>query len=83
MAGIRIGAGWRDWAAEIPPRAVPEAPEACRCRAIEVGCTDWYIYPRSEPAPGECAADSPSKVATSMRRIAPAAGAWVKRPAGD
>ncbi len=72
MAAIRIGAGWRKRGAEIP---LPAVPEVRPCRAIEVGCTDWYIYPRSDPVARECAPAPGAKVAAMRQRIAPCAGA--------
>lgn len=58
---------------------------------IEVGCTDWYIYPHVEPDANEGAAPTrgeraprlTAKLAALTRRVEPGAGAWVKRPLTD
>ena len=68
MAAMRIGVGGRECGADTP---LPAVPEVRPCRAIEVGCTDWYIYPRSEPMAREHSPRPAAKVATTRRRIAP------------
>lgn len=75
------GAAW-------PPIVAPaeRLPKGVACpqepRPIEIGCTDWYIYPHAAPTAGgeRPAPHLAAKFAAMKRQVTPGPRAWVKRP---
>ena len=69
----------RDTAAAVVPRAVPAHPYP----AIEIGCTDWYLYADARPEPETGAPNPATRLAAVTRRMVRPPGAWVKQPAAS
>jgi hypothetical protein len=75
MAGKRIGVACSECGAVVAlkreARAVPR---------VEVGCTDWYLYPLAEWDAADRVPVPADELGAAGRRIDPGPRAWVKRP---
>lgn len=77
MDAKRAAMACKECGATLPVRVARKA------RAVmEIGCTDWYLYPCPDAVAKELAAAPAARRAAMKRRIVPGPGAWVKRPGG-